>query len=90
MIPYSGRWMWDFKQESEELVKNYCREIIDPLTLKKDSKIVLVDYSLTGDSIFQVTPIFLNFSVYIVIFLKNIIVQRAYESMYEAGILSTG
>ena len=81
--------MWDFEQESEELVKNYCREIIDPLTLQKNSKVVLVDYSVSGDSIFQVTPIFFKLlSMYhIVNFFK---VQRTSQSMYVEAILSTG
>ena len=37
-----------------ELVKRYCEAIIDPLELDKDDSIVLVDFSMTGDGVYQV------------------------------------
>ena len=79
LVPVSGRWMSDFRKASKAKegiadsiiadpisnVKQYCANFIDPMRLNSNEKIVLVDFSVSGDGVFEVikdTPFFIIFS----------------------------
>ena len=50
--------MYEFHMNSRDVsiytVKKYCADFIDPLELSYNERVVLVDFSMTGDGIFQV------------------------------------
>ena len=81
LIPYSGRWMLNFYgmssiSQSISNVKQYCADFIDPLGLNTNEKIVLVDFSLSGNGVWQVKKYnislsFINIHRFFFISLKN-------------------
>ena len=75
LIPYSGRWMYEFfnfsRKTAKSIVKKYCEDFIDPLGIHGKERLVLVDFSMTGDGVFQVKKSKHPFLLFFFFSLKN-------------------